>query len=101
MIIVLSLPFIGELRDLHFVFSQDQRRWGRLAAVWLPAEPGDFWPRLASDLSSPWSALLCCFSLGGGGGIRAVALVDMGLELGARDAALGKRSQRHQEEGRG
>lgn len=26
MIIVLSLPFIGELRDLHFVFSQDQRR---------------------------------------------------------------------------
>lgn len=36
MIIVLSLPFIGELRDPHFVFSQDQRDWKCLPSP-LPA----------------------------------------------------------------
>lgn len=40
MIIVLSLPFIGELGDLHFVFSQDQRHQQRLSAVSLPARSG-------------------------------------------------------------
>nr|KAF6374417.1 hypothetical protein mPipKuh1_009636 [Pipistrellus kuhlii] len=33
MIIVLSLPFIGEPRDPHFVFSQDQRNWTSLCSA--------------------------------------------------------------------
>lgn len=42
MVIVLSLPFIGELGDPCFVFSQDRRDW-----KWLPA-PVLVWSLLAS-----------------------------------------------------
>lgn len=41
MIIVLSLPFIGEPRDPRFVFSQDQRNW----------------TSLCSAARSPWTSL--------------------------------------------
>lgn len=47
MIIVLSLPFIGELRDLHFVSSQDQRHWKWLSTGSVPQSPGSYGPCLA------------------------------------------------------